>query len=65
METLQKIFGSSTWWVGIITAIVGWLNAKYSLGIPPELLVTAAGGYAIKEAAGKVNTTPKPPTPVS
>jgi len=51
---LAKIAGSSTWWVSILLPILKVLLEKIGIIIPWEVVMAGQGGYAVKEAAAKL-----------
>lgn len=54
LAIIQKIAGSSTWWVGILLPILKVLLEKIGIVIPWEAIMVSQGAYGVKEAATKL-----------
>lgn len=68
LAVLQKIIGSSTFWVSILLPALKLLMAKIGIDIPWDAIFVGQGAYGVKEAAAKIaplvaaKTTVTPPT---
>lgn len=54
LSVIQKICGSSTWWVGILLPVLKVLLEKVGIVIPWEAIMASTGAYGVKEAAAKI-----------
>jgi hypothetical protein len=59
MKILSKIQGSSTFWVSLLLPALNLVSTAFGYPIPWDVVAVAVGGYAAKEAAGKI----RPPQP--
>jgi hypothetical protein len=51
---IQKIAGSSTFWVSVLLPILKVLLEKIGISIPWEAIMAGQGAYGVKEAASKL-----------
>jgi len=51
---IQKIAGSSTFWVSVLLPILKVLLEKIGINIPWEAIMAGQGAYGVKEAASKL-----------
>jgi hypothetical protein len=54
LSVIQKICGSSTWWVSILLPVLKVLLEKIGIVIPWEAIMAGTGAYGVKEAASKL-----------
>lgn len=54
LAIIQKIAGSSTWWVSILLPVLKVLLEKVGIIIPWEAIMVGQGAYGVKEAATKL-----------
>lgn len=53
-KALLKLLGSSTFLASLILPVLSVVLERYGISIDPGVVVAGVGGYALKEAAGKV-----------
>ena len=54
LAVLQKIVGSSTFWVSVLLPALKLLMAKIGIDIPWDAIFVGQGAYGVKEAAAKL-----------